>query len=37
MPKLRCQTMFGMLPAGFEPALEGFLDASGGISKALYP
>lgn len=29
--------MFGMLPAGFEPALEGFLDAPWGASKALYP
>ena len=29
--------MFGMLPAGFEPALEGFLDALSDVSKALYP
>jgi hypothetical protein len=27
----------GMLPAGFEPALEGILGARSGASKALYP
>lgn len=26
-----------LLPAGFEPALEGFLDVARDVSKALYP
>ncbi len=29
--------MIGVLPAGFEPTLEGILGAANGASKALYP